>query len=205
MKQEQDVPFVDYEDGYGELADRSVRHQAGCYYSRPTVSLDRRLFQLLHRRAGELRLIDGLLLGCARHGPTGEVLLMLLVGARHGRAGRGAVRRCLLAVAALYQVCELLGRVAARPRPFASDPNASALIAHTPGRSFPSRHVASATAMATIVAPASRSLSASMALLALAMAVGRVRAGLHYPSDVVAGAGLGFAVGLGLRRRIHAG
>ena len=159
------------------------------------MSLDRRLFRLLHHRAGELALVDRLLLACARHGSTGEVLLMLLAGARHGRAGRRAVRRCLLAVGALYGVCELIGSAAARARPFAADPGASALLAHAPGRSFPSRHVASATAMATIVAGTSPSVGRLMALLGLGMGVGRVRAGLHYPSDVLAGALLGRAIG----------
>ena len=146
-------------------------------------------------------MLDVLLLGCARRGAAAEVVLMLLVGLRDGRAGRGALFRCLGAVAGLYATCELIGGLAARRRPFAAGGQVAPLIAHAPDRSFPSRHVASATAMAILVRPVSRSVGALMALIAVGLGVGRVRAGLHYPSDVLAGAGLGYVAAAALRAR----
>jgi undecaprenyl-diphosphatase len=163
------------------------------------VSLDRRAFDLLHRRAGELGFMDWFLVVCARLGSTGAVLVMLWVGARRGRRGRSAVGRCLLAVATIHRLCEVAGWLVARPRPFAAAGRAKALICHGSERSFPSRHVASATAMALTLRPASRGGSVLLAFIAGALGIGRVRAGLHYPSDVLAGVVLGWTVGLALR------
>lgn len=168
------------------------------------MSLDRRVFRLLHQRAGELGLLDRLLVGCGRFGSAGAVGVLLWVGARGGASGRRALGRCLLAVAAIHRLCEVLGWLTARPRPFAADPAATALMPHPPGRSFPSRHVASATAMALLIRPVSGDGAALLALIAAGLGFGRVRAGLHYPSDVLGGVGLGFLVALSLRER-HAG
>lgn len=159
------------------------------------MSLDRRLSELLHRRAGELGVADRALVACARYGSAAAVLVMLWVGARRGAAGGRALVRCLWSVAAIYAACELIGRLVPRSRPFAASPSANALIDHPPDRSFPSRHVASATAMALSVRPASATGSALLAFIALGVGVGRVRSGLHYPSDVMAGVALGWMVG----------
>lgn len=162
------------------------------------MSLDERLFHLLHHRAGELSALDRPLLVCARHGALIEVLLMLLAGTG-GRRGWKAIARCLAAVALIYLLTEVIGVLYGRIRPFAAHPSARALIDHPPTRSFPSRHVASAIAMARIVRPVSPCLAGAMAGVAGGLAAGRVRAGLHYPSDVVAGAALGAVVGGALR------
>ena len=163
------------------------------------MSVDSCLFRALHRGAGRWRLLDAPSLTCARYGSAVAVLLMLLAGLRHGAAGRRAVGRCLMAVAALYVLAETIGRRSGRPRPFAAQPGVRALLPHGPGRSFPSRHVASAVAMAVIIQPAARRTARTMALLAAALGLSRIRAGLHYPSDVAAGALLGYVVGRALR------
>jgi membrane-associated phospholipid phosphatase len=53
--------------------------------------------------------------------------------------------------------------------------------------------------MAVIIQPAARRTARTMALLAAALGLSRIRAGLHYPSDVAAGALLGYVVGRALR------
>ena len=124
---------------------------------------------------------------------------MLLVGASRAERGRRALARCLLAVATLYFLIEAIGRLAERARPFATHQRVRRLVEHSPERSFPSRHVASATAMAIIVKPASPQLACLMGCLALGLGLTRIRAGLHYPSDALAGALLGGLVGRALR------
>jgi diacylglycerol kinase family enzyme/membrane-associated phospholipid phosphatase len=62
--------------------------------------------------------------------------------------------------------------------------------------SFPSGHAASAAAFATGVALESRWLALPVAGLAAGVAASRVVTGVHYPSDVVAGACLGVSAGL---------
>jgi undecaprenyl-diphosphatase len=125
-----------------------------------------------------------------------EIALML------GLAARGQLRtalRMLFAVGAVYSACELIGLAWRRERPFAGIDEVQELVGHRPGRSFPSRHVASGVAMATIGRAAHPRLGRTMALLAWLLGLSRVVAGLHYPSDVLAGVALGRAVGLLIR------
>ncbi|WP_228989166.1 bifunctional phosphatase PAP2/diacylglycerol kinase family protein [Streptomyces sp. DH8] len=65
--------------------------------------------------------------------------------------------------------------------------------------SFPSGHAASAAAFATGVALESRGWGAVVAPVAAAVAVSRVYTGVHYPSDVLAGAALGVGAAFALR------
>lgn len=161
--------------------------------------LDRTLFRLLHYRVGQLGALDRAVIACAGLGSYGELFLMLLAGLTAGSAGRRTVCRCLLAVGLVYAASELAGLAYTRRRPFATEAAARPLLPHDPARSFPSRHVASATAMALVTSPAAPRLAWLMALLAVGLGLSRVRAGLHYPSDVAAGALLGALVGRLLR------
>ena len=121
-----------------------------------------------------------------------EVALMALLAVAGQR--RSALRM-LGADGLVYLACDLLGAAWPRPRPFARLEHVKAQAPHTPERSFPSRHVASALAMAAVGGRAHPKLGTSMAGVAWLLGVCRVAAGLHYPSDVLAGAVLGRAVG----------
>ena len=61
--------------------------------------------------------------------------------------------------------------------------------------SFPSAHATSSFAVATAMTRVD-ALGAFAFVLALALAVGRPYLGMHYPSDVLVGAGLGVLLGL---------
>ena len=120
-----------------------------------------------------------------------EVALMLLLGLAGRR--RSAVRM-VLAVSAIYVASECLGRAWPRQRPF-ERLDVTPLAAHEPGRSFPSRHVASGLAMAVIGSREHERLGRVMTTVAVLLGLSRVAAGLHYPSDVAGGAVLGLAIG----------
>jgi undecaprenyl-diphosphatase len=65
--------------------------------------------------------------------------------------------------------------------------------------SFPSGHAATSFACAVVLAGAAPRLRWPLFVLAALVAWSRVYVGVHYPLDVVAGAALGLAVGLGVR------
>jgi membrane-associated phospholipid phosphatase len=121
-----------------------------------------------------------------------EAGLMVLL-ALSGR--RGSAIRMLAAVAAVYVSCEGLGRLWPRQRPFERLQAVHSLAAHEPGRSFPSRHVASGLAMASVGGREHRRLGLLMAGVAGLLGLSRVAAALHYPSDIAAGAVLGAIAG----------
>ncbi|MGI9148858.1 MAG: phosphatase PAP2 family protein [Chloroflexota bacterium] len=127
---------------------------------------------------------------------TIEVLLMTALGIAGRRRSAG---RMLVAVGLVYVGSEALGRVWRRDRPFARLAEIEALVPHSAERSFPSRHVGSGLAMAAIGRRAHPFLGRAMSGVACGLGLSRVAAGLHYPSDVLAGALLGSLIGRLLR------
>jgi membrane-associated phospholipid phosphatase len=145
------------------------------------------------RSSGAARLLVG---GLATALAGVEVLLMAwlaLVGRRH------AALRMLGAVWLVYVASEVMGAAWPRRRPFAQLSNVEALAAHDEKRSFPSRHVASGLAMAAIAYSAHPRLGPLMLWVAWLLGISRIAAGLHYPTDVLAGAVLGTVIGRLLR------
>jgi undecaprenyl-diphosphatase len=89
---------------------------------------------------------------------------------------------------------QAIGHLWDRARPFAAHPGAVHLLAaRSADPSFPSDHAAAAFAIAFAVYAVSVRAGALFLLAATAIAVSRVALGLHYPSDVLAGALVGWA------------
>lgn len=121
----------------------------------------------------------------------GGLMLVLALTGRH----RSAIRM-LVAVGAVYVASEALGVAWPRQRPLAGRATGvQPLLEHAPERSFPSRHVASALAMAAIGGTEHPKLGLLMSGVGWTLGLSRVAAGLHYPSDVLGGALLGVIVG----------
>lgn len=101
----------------------------------------------------------------------------------------------LAAVAADFLLGEvLIKHLAARPRPFRQEE--IELIVRAPsGFSFPSSHTSVSAAAAFVLAAAKRKLGLVAIPLAAVIAFSRVYLYVHFPSDVLAGAVLGTAVG----------
>ena len=120
-----------------------------------------------------------------------------------GRRGRQAAVRGLLALSlASVTTNVVLKRASGRRRP----PEGLVPLRRGPHRpplttSFPSGHAASASAFATAVALELPWTAIGLAPLAAAVAASRVVIGVHYPSDVVAGAAVGAAFAVATRTR----
>jgi membrane-associated phospholipid phosphatase len=120
--------------------------------------------------------------------------LWLAVGAAgfaFDRARRERWGRALGGVAAAYVANTVVKQIARRPRPLVDD--LPQLIATPTQLSFPSAHASSSFAAARGYAPLLG--GAVVYPVAVAMAASRVYLGVHYPSDILAGALLGTVAG----------
>jgi undecaprenyl-diphosphatase len=94
-------------------------------------------------------------------------------------------------------VAQVLKRAVRRARPSVAISGLKCTVPPPDAYSFPSGHACGAFALATAVLSLNLSLGIAELVLAAAVAMSRVRLGVHYPGDVVAGVALGMAVGLG--------
>ncbi|MFF7885834.1 phosphatase PAP2 family protein [Streptomyces sp. NPDC020794] len=146
--------------------------------------MDRRLLSALHERGTDPR-VAAVARALSWSGEHGVLWLAAgLTGTVVDRGRRGAWLRGTALTATAHLASMGVKRIVRRPRPAHIVP-----LVRTAGRhSFPSSHAASATAAAV----AFGALGFRPLLpLAAAMCLSRLVAGVHYPSDVVAGAALG--------------
>lgn len=123
-------------------------------------------------------------------------------------ARRGAVAAGLSAGVSLL-IASQLATLVGRPRPFVDEPHTvHLLVAHAADPGFPSDHATAAFAIATAILLRNRRWGVLALVMAVALAVGRVAVGVHFPTDVIVGAALGSATALLLylppvRRPLH--
>jgi undecaprenyl-diphosphatase len=126
------------------------------------------------------------------------------VNARHGAVAAGF--SALLALGIAHLIIE----VWARPRPYEAHPGDAHLFvpaSHDP--SFPSDHATAAFAIAVAIFLRHRKAGIVALVMAALLSLSRVVVGVHYPSDVLAGAAVGTLAALVLwhpavRRPLHA-
>lgn len=124
-------------------------------------------------------------------------LLALRRGSSRRAAGCG-----LVAGGAGMLSGHLLSALVRRPRPPTRRLPARASLPEQPtSSSFPSKHAVTAAAFTTAVALRAPKAGAAVAPLAFVVCYGRLRTHVHWPTDVVGGVALGFAVAYLLRGR----
>jgi undecaprenyl-diphosphatase len=98
-----------------------------------------------------------------------------------------------------YYAANLIKVFVARPRPFVALTNVILLGPMAKSYSFPSAHATQAFMMAAMLAGRFKKYILFYSLAAL-VAFSRIYVGVHYPSDVLAGAVIGIVVGLFLAK-----
>ncbi|NGO09692.1 phosphatase PAP2 family protein [Streptomyces sp. HC44] len=136
----------------------------------------------------------------ANHGKLWFATAAALAVTRSPKARRAAARGAASLAVASATINTLGKRTVRRPRPLLhAVPLIRQLDRQPITTSFPSGHSASAAAFATGVALESRPLGAAVAPAAVAVALSRVYTGVHFPSDVLAGAALGAGAAFAVR------
>ena len=146
------------------------------------------------------RVLDHVLPKLGRAADHGKlwVGLAATMAATPRRNTRRAALRGLASVSLASASANLVGKtLIRRRRPGLADIPLIRQLRRTPdSSSFPSGHAASAAAFATGVALENPYLALPIGALAVGVAASRVVTGVHYPTDVVAGAAVGVAAGL---------
>jgi len=153
------------------------------------VTLDTLLLELLNQRVAH-PLLDSLALLLTTVG----LAALPALAVPWWRSRRPLALALVLSQGAGLAAALLLQRLVARPRP----EGVRVLLGQPDCFSFPSGHavLTFAAAGALLLAPLPRRLRWSALLLAALVAASRVVVGHHWPSDVLAGAVLGVAIGL---------
>jgi undecaprenyl-diphosphatase len=102
-----------------------------------------------------------------------------------------------LAIAFLLEIplYRILKQSFSRPRPYQIRDDVCCLMRPSDQFSFPSGHTSAAFVVLTVIASIYSWLFLPLLILAVTIAASRVYLGVHYPSDLLAGAILGFCCG----------
>jgi undecaprenyl-diphosphatase len=113
---------------------------------------------------------------------------------------RRAVLTAALSAALANMLLKGMNLLYFRPRPFAHHP-VNILFYHPSDPSFPSNAATLAFAIAAGVWFYNRAWGGALLLVALLFGLSRIFGGVHYPLDVIAGAGLGWGSALIIRQQ----
>lgn len=141
------------------------------------------------------RAVDSIMKIATRIG-DGYVWVIIAVGlALFSPEGLVIVRQLILSFALELSLYKVIKARFSRPRPFAELVIVTMLIPPPDEFSFPSGHTAAAFVIVTVLGLQSLVLGFLLLPVALMIGVSRVYLGVHYPTDVIAGALLGAVSG----------
>ena len=159
--------------------------------------LDAFLLHALNGIVGKSALVDTTVVFCASYLPW--LLVVVFLGWLYFSQFPKKKKLYIFYVATLsalisrYGITELIRYFYQRPRPFVTYTDIHALFGSTEW-SFPSGHATFFFALMSIVFLYDKKWGTWLLLATLLMAVGRVIAGVHYPSDILGGMCIGMFV-----------
>jgi undecaprenyl-diphosphatase len=119
--------------------------------------------------------------------------LLLAMGGPQRFAAVGAAGAAALTGVLVFKLLKHLSR---RPRPCQYEPHCWSKVLPPDQFSFPSGHTMTAFAIALVISYFYPGLEGALYFLAISIAISRVVLGMHFLSDVLAGAVLGSALGI---------
>jgi undecaprenyl-diphosphatase len=170
------------------------------------MALDIQLFHLLNNLAGQSPFVDQIIVFCASY--LAYILIAIFFGlllfAHYSRNERRTtlIVAVASAIVARFGVTEFIRVFIHRPRPFLVETPIHQLLTD-PAWSFPSGHATFFFALATAVYLYHKRWGVFFFIAAAVVSLGRVAAGVHYPSDILAGALVGVLVSLGITAYIR--
>jgi undecaprenyl-diphosphatase len=161
------------------------------------MSFDFQLFRLINNLAGRNDVLDGLArLLVNEYFVTTMMALILVIFWFEGRdqdrreRNQRAILRAVIALSVANIVLKLCNLIYFRPRPFV-DHEVNLLFYRPTDSSFPSNPATVGFSLATAIWLHNRRLGALLLVLATLFGLSRIYCGVHYPSDIIAGALLG--------------
>jgi len=137
-----------------------------------------------------------LLAAVSRLSDGGIWIVLMIVLALIGPDGMKCALHMFFAGGTAAVLYKLLKRCASRPRPCVHIEDVQLCVPPLDEFSFPSGHALHAVTFTTVAVAYYPSLALGLVPFTVLVAVSRVALGLHYPSDVIAGAGIGALVAL---------
>jgi undecaprenyl-diphosphatase len=166
-------------------------------------AFDLHAVQLFAALRGRSRFIDHLMLGVARFGPAlffVEMLLLLITSVirRQALGEHGMLAAVALAVLGALATKAVIDQIAARVgrvRPFVRFRFIPLISKSATDPSFPSNHAGGAFSLAVCLAIHVPSAAVVCLAIAVLLVLARLYVGVHYVSDIVAGALIGGLIG----------
>jgi len=152
--------------------------------------LDFQWFQWVNQCAASVSALNPIMRFLAQYAEYLFYLGILVYWFTRRSENRRMVAEALLAACVSLAVSGILGHFFYRDRPFVAH-HVLQLIEHPANASFPSDHATGAFVIATAIWLFRRRAGKAWLALAACIAISRVWTGVHYPSDVLAGALLG--------------
>ncbi len=156
--------------------------------------MDGALFLYLYRKCASNRRLNRAVILWGTRLPQGLIVLYVAGLLYFLVNDRGLLIRFSLVPLSTLLFVTLIRNVIDRPRPFERY-DIEMKMKHSTGQSFPSRHTASAVVISFAFYWVWPAMGIVCFFISFVIALSRVMAGLHYPGDVLAGAGISIFFG----------